>query len=75
MKLTEIRGKDSRELKLDVQAMRKELFDLRFRAAAEEITNTSRFRDLRREIARIRTVLRERELETARSGASGTAAN
>lgn len=62
MKLSDIRGKDSRELQLDVQSMRKELFELRFRAAAEEISNTSRFRDLRRQIARIQTVLREREL-------------
>ena len=62
MKLSDIRGKDSRELQLDVQSMRKELFGLRFRAAAEEISNTSRFRDLRRQIARIQTVLREREL-------------
>ena len=62
MKLSDIRGKDSRELQLDVQSMRKKLFELRFRAAAEEISNTSRFRDLRRQIARIQTVLREREL-------------
>jgi large subunit ribosomal protein L29 len=62
VKLSDIRGKDSRELQLDVQSMRKELFELRFRAAAEEISNTSRFRDLRRQIARIQTVLREREL-------------
>ena len=62
MKISEIRGKDSRELRLEVQAMRKELFELRFRGAAEEISNTSRFRDLRRRIARIHTVLREREI-------------
>ena len=62
MKITEIRGKDSRELMLDAQTLRKEMFDLRFRAAAEEISNTSRVRGLRRQIARIHTVLREREL-------------
>ena len=62
MKISEIRGKDSRELRLEIQAMRKELFELRFRGAAEEISNTSRFRDLRRRIARIHTVLREREI-------------
>ena len=62
MKLEEIRGKDSRELQLDIQAMRKELFELRFRATAEEISNTSRFRDLRRTIARVKTILRERKL-------------
>ena len=65
MKIAEMRGKDSRELRLDLQGMRKELFELRFRATAEEISNTSRFRDLRRTVARIRTVLREREAQPA----------
>jgi len=68
MKVAEIRGKDSRELKLDMQAMRKSLFDLHFRGASEEISNSSRFRDLRRSIARIHTVLRERELADTREG-------
>ena len=63
MKVVEMRGKDSRELKLDMQALRKELFELRFRGASEEISNSSRFRDLRRGIARISTILREREIE------------
>jgi large subunit ribosomal protein L29 len=60
--IDEIRGKDSRELKLDVQALRKELFGLHFRGAAEEISHTSRFRAIRRTIARINTVLRQREI-------------
>lgn len=61
MKLQEIRGKDSRELLLDKQALHKELFELRFRGASEEIGNTARFSQIRRTIARIETVLRERE--------------
>jgi len=61
VKVSEIRGKDSRELRLEVQSMNKELFELRFRAAAEEVSNTARFRQLRRDIARIKTVLRERD--------------
>lgn len=67
MKLEEIRGKDSRELLLDKQSLRKELFELRFRGASEEISNTARFSQIRRTIARIETVLRERELERAGS--------
>ncbi len=62
MSINEIRGKDSRELRLDAQALRKELFDLRFRGAAEEISKTSRFREIRRTIARIHTVLRQRDI-------------
>ncbi len=62
MKIAEMRGKDSRELKLDMQGMRKELFELKFRGASEEISNSSRFRDLRRSIARVNTILRERDM-------------
>lgn len=67
MKLSEIRGKDSRELRLDLQALRKELFELRFRAASEEISDSSKFRNMRRTIARINTVLRQRDIETERT--------
>ena len=61
MELQEIRGKDTRELRLDLQALRKEMFGLRFRGASEEVRNTARFRQIRRTIARIKT------LQTARS--------
>ncbi len=65
MKLAEMRGKDSRELRLDLAELRKEQFQLRFRAAAEEIAKTSRFAEIRKTIARIHTVLREREIADA----------
>ena len=61
MKLAEMRGKDSRELRLDLDTLRKELFQLRFHAASEEVGKPSRFREIRRTVARIHTVLRERE--------------
>ncbi len=63
MKLAEIRGKDSRELALDLQALRKEFFGLKFRAASEEVSNTSRFREIRRTIARIQTILGQRQMQ------------
>ncbi len=65
MKLEEIRGKDSRELRLDRQALQQELFKLRFRGESEDVAHSSHFRDLRRTIARVYTVLRERELAAA----------
>ena len=40
-----------------------ELFNLRFQFATRQLTNTSRFKQVRRDIARIETLLRERELE------------
>lgn len=60
MKISEMRGKDSRELRLDLQELRKEQFGLRFRGVAEEIANKARFKQIRRSAARIMTVLSER---------------
>ena len=59
--ITEIRGQDSRELRGRLTELQKEQFELRFRGAAEKLTKTSRFREIRRTIARIRMVLAERE--------------
>lgn len=76
MKLNEIRGKDSRQLALDLQALKKELFGLRFKAAAEEVSDTARFREIRRTIARIHTVLGERhraELASSTAAEGGAA--
>ena len=65
MELKELRGKDTRELHLDVQELLKEQFHLRLKAANEEIAHTARFRQIRRSIAQIKTVLRQRELATS----------
>jgi large subunit ribosomal protein L29 len=68
MKINEIRGKDTRELLLDRNDLRKEQFKLRFKATAEEISNTARFKQIRRTIARINTVLVERERAAQQAG-------
>jgi large subunit ribosomal protein L29 len=60
MKTAEIRSKTDSELDYEQEQMKKELFDLRFRSAAESLTSPSRIQVLRRSIARIRTVLPER---------------
>ena len=72
MKIKELRGKDSRELRLDIQELLKEQFNLRFKAANEELANTSRFRQIRRDIAQVRTVLREREIEQVKQAKQQT---
>ncbi len=51
-------GKSADELKAQVAELKKELFNLRFQKAAGELSNTSRFRAAKREIARILTHLR-----------------
>ncbi len=61
MKLSDIRGKDSGELKLDLQTLKKEQFQLSFRSSSDDVTNPARHRQIRRTIARIKTILRERE--------------
>ena len=50
---------------------RTELFNLRFQNATGRLENSARLRDLRKEVARIHTLLREREIEAAES-AEGT---
>ncbi len=52
------KGKTPDELKASVADLKKELFNLRFQKASGELTNTSRFRAAKREIARILTHLR-----------------
>lgn len=60
MKIEEARSKTDTELQYDLENLKKELFDLRFRAAAETAANPARTRVVRRAIARVTTVLHER---------------
>jgi large subunit ribosomal protein L29 len=60
MKATELREQSDDELESKLAELVEERFRLRFRSATEAIENPMRFRALRRDIARIRTVLRER---------------
>jgi large subunit ribosomal protein L29 len=60
MKMTEIRELNSEELAQKLQSLRKELFDLRMERAAGKLTKPHRFQQVRRDIARILTVLNER---------------
>jgi large subunit ribosomal protein L29 len=54
----QLKGKTPEELQGAVADLKKELFNLRFQKAGGELTNMSRFREARREIARILTQLR-----------------
>ena len=61
MKPNEIREMSVEDLKTRIDELTRERFNLRFRSATESIDNPMRFRDLRRDIARLQTILRERE--------------
>ena len=60
MKIEEVRSKTDTELAYDLDKMRKELFDLRFKSAVDNSANTAMIGRLRRSIARIHTILHER---------------
>lgn len=70
--VSEIRGSDTRELRIRLEDLRKEVFNLRFRGAAEEVAKTARFRQIRREVARIMTVLGERNRQATSEGSKLT---
>lgn len=66
MNVKEIRDKSNDELLNTLDEFKKELFDLRFQRATGSIDNPMRIRELRKSIARILTVLKERESEEAK---------
>jgi large subunit ribosomal protein L29 len=57
MKASDLRTKTPDELKSELLGLRKEQFNLRFRKASGQLENTARVREVRRDIARIKTVL------------------
>ncbi len=62
MKAFELRNKTRDELFSQLNGLYKELFNLRMRHASQEIPNPLKIRLIKRDIARIRTILREDEL-------------
>lgn len=61
MKASELRDQTQEELERQVEELRGELFDLRFQWQAEESPDTSQKSKIRKDIARVLTVLKERE--------------
>ena len=58
--LKDLRGKSVQELNEELVAAKKELFNLRFQNATNQLDNTSRIKEVRRNIARIQTVITEK---------------
>lgn len=56
----ELKGKSVAELNVELVAAKKELFNLRFQNATNQLDNTSRIKEVRKNIARIQTVITER---------------
>ncbi len=66
MKTSKIRGLGDDALRAELADAKTELFNLRFQLATNQLDNTARLGQVRADIARIRTVLHQRELEAAR---------
>lgn len=65
MKVNEIRNLSTAELTEKVAGLKEELFNLRFQLATGQLDNPMRIREVRKTIARIKTVQREEELKAA----------
>ncbi|MDO9535441.1 MAG: 50S ribosomal protein L29 [Bacillota bacterium] len=66
MKGSEVRELSDKELQEKIRELKDELFNLRFQMATGQMENTMRLKEVRKSIARVKTVMRERELAAAR---------
>ncbi len=62
MKIKEIKEQTREELEAKLAEVKKSLFNLKFQKATGQLENSLRLRNLRKDIARIKTLLREKEL-------------
>lgn len=62
MKMRDIQALNEGELQKHLSDLQEELFNLRFQYATRQLTNHARMREVRRDIARIHTLMRQREL-------------
>jgi len=60
--MQELRTLDEADLQQRLNDLHEELFNLRFQYATRQLTNHARMRDVRRDVARINTLVRQREL-------------
>ncbi len=60
MKIEDFRAKNDGELETELLNLKKEQFNMRFQGATGQLENTSRVRSVRRDIARVHTILKQR---------------
>ena len=63
MKVKEIREMSAEDMSQKLASLKEELFNLRFQHATGQLENTMRIRDVKKSIARIKTIQREQELK------------
>jgi large subunit ribosomal protein L29 len=74
MKIHEIKEMKTEEINQRIKDEEANLVDLRFSHQLKQLTNTAKIKNLKRDIAKLKTVLQERELQTARTSAKGVIA-
>jgi len=67
MKAKEIRDLTTSEIEEQIKSSKEELFNLRFQLATGQLEETARIRTVRKTIARLKTVAREREIEQGKA--------
>ena len=60
MKPSELRGKDAAELQKELEGLLRAQFGLRMQVATQQLSNTSQLKKVKRDIARVKTVMREK---------------
>ncbi|SEV97187.1 LSU ribosomal protein L29P [Ruminococcaceae bacterium KH2T8] len=65
MKADEIRNKTTEELQKELVSLKEELFKLRFQHATNQLENPQQIVNCKRDIARVKTIIREQELKAA----------
>lgn len=63
MKMEELRNLSTEELNNKIKESKEELFNLRFQQATGNLEKPVRLRELRKQVAKMKTIIRERELE------------
>jgi large subunit ribosomal protein L29 len=61
MKVTELRGKDQPALQKELNELLKAQFSLRMQIATQQLNNTSQLKKVRRDIARVKTVMNQKD--------------
>jgi len=67
MKASEIRELTTEELQTKLKTLKEELFNLRFQLAVNQLENPTRIKAVKKDIARVLTVIREQELESSKN--------
>ena len=60
MKSSELRGKNGEELKKELEGLLRAQFGLRMQLATQQLSNTSQLKKVKRDIARVRTIMKEK---------------